>query len=91
MITFKNDRTEATVSQARRAANFGAYQRAVDLLAEADGLEAWAGAGCDSESRTAIVATIKHVRQAEQRAAERARAAEALAAEFGDDISEWTA
>lgn len=88
MITFKNDRTDATVSLARRAANAGAYQRSIDLLAEADGLEAWAGANPGSESRAAIVATIKHIRQTE-RAAE-ARAAEALAAEFGDDISEWT-
>jgi len=85
MITFKNDRTEPAVSLARRAANAGAFQRAIDLLAEADGLEAWAGATPGSESRTAIVATIKHIRQAE-----RARAAEQLATEFGDDISEWT-
>ncbi len=85
MITFKNDRTDATVSVARRAANAGAFQRAIDLLAEADGLEAWAGAGAGFESRVAIAATIKHIR-----GAERARAAEQLAAEFGDDISEWT-
>ena len=85
MITFKNDRTTATVSLARRAANAGAFQRSIDLLAEADGLEAWAGADCGSESRNAIAATIKHIRQAE-----RARAAEQLAAEFGDDVSEWT-
>jgi trehalose-6-phosphatase len=85
MITFKNDRTTATVDLARRAANHGAFQRAIDLLAEADGLEAWAGATPGSESRAAIVATIKHIRQVE-----RERAAEQLAAEFGDDVSEWT-
>ena len=89
-VTFKNDRTAPVVSKARQAANFGAHQRAIDLLAEADGLEAWAGAGAGTESRIAIAATIRHIR-GHERAAERARAAEELAAEFGDDISEWTA
>jgi uncharacterized protein YggE len=88
-VTFKNDRTDAVVRKARQAANFGAHQRAIDLLAEADGLEAWAGANSGSVSRNAIAATIKHIRGAE-RAAERARAAEALAAEFGTDVNEWT-
>ena len=69
MITFKNDRTTATVSLARRAANAGAFQRAIDLLAEADSLEAWAGAGCGSESRNAIAATIVKIRRAERQSA----------------------
>lgn len=66
-VTFKNDRTAAVVDLARRAAGAGAYQRAIDLLAEADGLEAWAFADCSSQSRTAIAATIQRIRQAERR------------------------
>lgn len=60
-VTFKNDRTAAVVDRARRAANSGAYQRSIDLLAEADGLEAWAFADLGSESRRAIHATITMV------------------------------
>lgn len=90
-VTFKNERTDAVVRQARRAAEFGAYERAVDLLADADGLEAWAFAGSDSPSRSAIAATIKHIRSVQRRAANRERAAEALAAEFGTDANEWNA
>jgi hypothetical protein len=69
-VTFKNDRTAAVVEVARRAAGAGKYQRAIDLLAEADSLEAWAFADTGSESRTAIAATIRRIRQAERNAAE---------------------
>ena len=49
MITFKNDRTSVPYTidtAARNAANFGAHQRAIDLLAEADGLEAMVRRWC---------------------------------------------
>jgi hypothetical protein len=69
MITFKNDRTARVTELARTAAQAGSYQRSVDLLAEADGLEAWAGVPCGGESRAAIAATIRSIRQAERRTA----------------------
>ena len=68
MVTFKNDRTRPVVELARSAAEAGKYQRSIDLLAEADSLEAWAGASCGAESRAAIAATITKVRQAERAA-----------------------
>jgi hypothetical protein len=63
-MQFRNDRTAAVVALAKTAAHAGATRRALDLLAEADGLEAWAGANCAAPSRAAIMATIKHVRTA---------------------------
>jgi hypothetical protein len=33
MVTFKNERTRAVIDLARRAAQSGAYQRAIDVLA----------------------------------------------------------
>ena len=69
MVTFKNERTAAVIRLARSAAGAQAWQRAIDLLAEADGLEAWAFADCSSESRRAIAATVQHVRSAERKAA----------------------
>lgn len=73
MATFKNERTSAVVDLARRAAQAGRFQRSIDLLAEADGLEAWAFADCGSESRRAIAATIRSVRAAERAAEGEAR------------------
>jgi hypothetical protein len=69
MVTFKNERTRAVIDLARRAAQSGAHQRAIDVLAEADGLEAWAGALAGSESRNAIAATIRQIRRAQSRQA----------------------
>ena len=66
MTTFRNERTRPVINQARRAAGAGRHQRAIGLLAEADSLEAWAGADAGAESRVAIAATIRAVRQAER-------------------------
>jgi len=63
-VEYRNDRTRATVALARSAFEAGAYQRSLDLLAEADGLEAWAGAKCGTGSRGVIGATITGVRRA---------------------------
>lgn len=89
MTTFANQRTSAAVDTAQRAASAGNYARSLDLLAEADGLEAWAGVLAGTGSRAAIAATIASVGQ-RRAAADRQRAAAELAADFGDDISEWT-
>ena len=66
MVAFRNDRTAATVERARCATRERRFQRAIDLLAEADGLEAWAGADSGSESRRAIANTIHAVRVVER-------------------------
>ena len=90
-ITFANDRTAAVVDTARRACQSGAYERSLALLADADGLEAWAGVNAGTGTRERIAVTIKAVRARQQAPAMRERAAESLAAELGDDVSEWTA
>jgi hypothetical protein len=62
--TFANDRTARVIAQARAARDAENYGRASQLLAEADGLEAWAGVGAGQGSRAAIAATISGMRRA---------------------------
>ncbi len=64
MVTFANDRTAAVVALARSARDAECYGRSLQLLAEADGLEAWAGVGAGQGSRAAIAATISGMRRA---------------------------
>jgi hypothetical protein len=61
-VTFRNDRTASVVDTAKRAFESGNYQRSLDLLAEADGLEAWSFVPSGTDSRAAIAATIRKVR-----------------------------
>ena len=89
-VEFRDDRTRAVVATAQRAAESGNLGRSLALLAEADGLEAWAGVGAGQGSRQAIVATITYIGGRRRAAEARERAAAALAAEFGDDVSAWT-
>lgn len=69
MSGFKDGRSAPALELAKRAFHAGHHDRALQVLAEMDGYEAWSGVLAGLASRALIANTISMVRAAQRKAA----------------------